>query len=246
VVLEGLDLPTHMTPFHARVRAALEAAAADRGRQVASSPGPTWCATPDCFRSVARSAGASEVMTIGGGRNEEDGYRLTIELWRGDSERLKDTGGCDFCMGPDMVDSAGNLARRVLARVPAAMTLALGAASPPAPTSPALGVSDGKVLSPAPGARLPLHIALAVAGALAIASGAVLWSSNGKLEDCESSPAGTTVCRREARTARVGIPLLVAGAAAAGVGTVLTICDVRARRVGVEIGPGTVAVVGNF
>jgi hypothetical protein len=254
VIEEGLDLPPHMANFHDKVRSALAEVATEKGRELVISTGPAWCTTPACFRDVARAAGAAEVLTVAGGRNEFEGWRLEIGLRRKDGEvRINDVGGCNICSGSEMVEWARKLAVGIFDRVPVELAPPDQAASPltirPSETPVGhtmLGIA-GPVAPKAPGDRnLGRDSAIAGAGILATGAGIYLWWLNGTGVDCESGPVGARACPREYRTGRLGIPLVAVGAALAVIGAIAISRDLRLPSTNVAIGPGTLALEGRF
>lgn len=254
VIQEGLDLPPHMADFHDKVRSALAAVAAEKGRAVASSTGPSWCRTPACFREVARAAGAVEVLTVAGGRNEYEGWHLEIGLRREDGEvRINDLGGCNICSGSEMVESARKLTVRVFERAPVELVQPDHAASPSTihPSEMPVGHSTLGIAGPvAPKARVDSNLARdsAIAGAGVVAAGAgfYLWWLNDTGADCESAPMSERVCPTQYRTARIGIPLVAVGAALALIGAIAISRDLRLRSTSVAIGPGALVLKGRF
>jgi hypothetical protein len=253
VILDRLDLPSHMANFQDKVRVALESAAIEKGREVVNPVGTGWCATVECFRGVARATGAAEVMTIAGGRNEYEGWHLEIEIRRADGEvRIEEAGGCNICSGPEMVASAGLLARGIFARAPAEIAeaaapamVALPSVPTPVPMLPP-SVPASPESTRSTGDDLLRDSVIAGAGVLAASAGVYLWWLNDRDADCEANPARENVCPTRYRTARIGIPLTVAGAAAVAVGTIMIIRDLRSRSTGVAIWPGAFALVGRF
>ena len=254
VIQEGLDLPPHMVDFHDKVRSALAAVAAEKGREIVISTGPSLCTTPACFRDVVRAGGAAEVLTVAGGRNEYEGWRLEIGLRRKDGEvRIKEAGGCNICSGSEMVESARKLAIRVFERAPLELAPPDQAASPSTIGLSGMPVGHSKldIAGPvAPKARgdsnLARDSAVAGAGILASGAGIYLWWLNGKGVDCESGPVGERVCPTQYRTARIGIPLLAVGAALAVIGAIAISRDLRLPSTSVAIGPGALALEGRF
>ena len=214
VILDGVDLPSHMANFQDKIRLALESAAIEKGREVVNSAGTGWCATVECFRGVARATGAAEVMTIAGGRNEYEGWRLEIEIRRADGEvRIKEAGGCNICSGQEMVASAGMLARGIFARAPAEIAEQAAPATvalPPVPTPVPVPMPPSVPPSPestrSTGGDLIRDSAIGGVGVLAASAGVYLWWLNDRDADCETSAAGESVCPTRYRTARIGIP----------------------------------------
>ena len=242
VVLEGLDLPGHMSEFHARTREALEAVARAQGREVVPPEGARWCSTAECFRAAARAAGAREVVTIRGGRNESEGYQLELELRHSDGEPLaRQAGSCDVCSGPEMVALAEKLGRVLLSAPPPQEPLAPAPVLVTTPAAPTLGVPEtGR------GGALWLGVGTGAAGLVVSGVGAYLWHMNGGDADCRSNEVGGNICLSRYNTARLGIPLVVTGAVGVALGSVLVIHAFRMRHTGVAVGPSSLALVGRF
>lgn len=246
LVLEGLDLPPHMAEFHARVRGALETSARQTGRDVVATSGSDSCATPDCFRGVARAAGATEVIAIAGGRNDYEGYRLEVQLRRRDGTQVaSESGGCNVCSGPEMVAAAESLGRRLLSRSPpeatqpSPLTAGKPALTHPGHPTPARSASASRFV-------LARDLAVGGLGIVAIAVGAYLWRLDGHPAGCETSAVGETACPRVYSTATLGMSLLIAGGVAAALGAVLVVHDTHESHVDLAIGPGSLALRGAF
>jgi hypothetical protein len=241
LVLEGLDLPDDMANVHGRIRKDLETIAGAEGREVVAGSETRWCSTADCFRMTAQSAGAGEVLSIRGGRNEYEGYQLAIELRRADGNLVAtEAGSCNVCSGPEMVTLAQSLGRRLLAAAPPV--------EPPTILTPApMLVTPAPIPPPRNGPNsVVAGLAIASAGLVAVVAGGYLWHLDGSTVDCESNGVGGQTCPSVYRTERFGIPLTVVGAAGLVVGTVFV---VRAASVGhtrLVGGPGSVALLGSF
>jgi hypothetical protein len=249
VILDGLGLPVHMAEVHGRVRSALEAAATRSGRTVVKAMGPGWCTSVECFRQVAVGSGATEIMAVSGERTDSEGWRLAIEVRSGDGAlRATRTGGCDVCSGSELVTAVGDLATGVLSLAqasgdPHATQLALPAAAAVANSQGPASQEGG---SPGTGDHLMRNVAIAGAGALAAAAGAILWWLDGRGTDCDADPLGPTVCPAGYRTAAIGIPVTIAGAALAVAGVVLIVREHGARAAQLAIGPGALRLEATF
>jgi hypothetical protein len=252
VILDGLALPDHMSEVRERIRSALDSAALTSGRRVVPGIGPGWCASDDCFRAVGAASGATEIMAVSGGRNENEGWHVAIEVRGADGVvRARREGGCDVCSGGDLVASAGALATSVLALVasgrgnqaetaPLASTRAPGAPEiPPGRTS-----SSGS--TPMATNHLTRSVAIAGVGVATAAAGGLLWWLDGRGTDCETDPMGGSRCPAEYRTARFGIPILAGGAAIALAGVILIAREPGSRSAAVGLGPGALVLAGRF
>lgn len=254
VIQDGLDLPPHMADFHDRMRSALASVATEKGRQIVISSGHSSCTTPACFRDVAHAAGAAEILTVAGGRNEYEGWHLEIGLRRKNGElRVNEAGGCNVCSGSEMVDSARKLAVRVFDQAPVEVA-PLDQSASSSTTHPsgipvrhsALGIAGpGGTRAPDAG-HLARDGGIAGAGILATGAGIYLWWLNGTGVDCESGPVSERVCPVQYRTARIGIPLVTVGLAIAVMGAIAISRDLRLPSTSVAIGPGALALEGSF
>jgi hypothetical protein len=243
VVLEGMDLPPHMASFHSKVEQGLEAVAREQGREVvAATAGTRWCNSADCFRATSAASGAAEVIAVGGGRNEYEGYRLEVELRRSNGELMdKETGGCNLCSGPEMVTAAETLARQLLVRAPVPMGEVV-ATAPTVVAAPTVPAPAATTSSP----WLGRGAVVAGGGLAAVLAGAYLWHLDGESTGCESNGVGGIACPSRFSTARLGIPLTIVGALGVVAGTLLVVHDVRAAHTGLAVGPGSLALVGSF
>ena len=249
IVLDGLGLPVHMVEVHGRALSALEAAAARSGRTVVKAVGPGWCTSVECFRQVAAGSSATEIMAVSGERTDSEGWRLAIEVRSRDGAlRAARTGGCDVCSGSELVTAVGDLATGVLS-----MAQASGDPNPAQPALPAAGAvvnSPGLALpaggAPVSGNHLMRNVALAGAGALGVAAGGILWWLDGRGTDCEADPLGPAVCPAGYRTAAIGIPVMIAGAALALAGVVLIVREHGAQAAQLAIGPGAFRLEAKF
>jgi hypothetical protein len=249
VILDGLGLPVHMAEVHGRVLSALEAAAARSGRTVVKAMGPGWCTSVECFRQVAAGSSATEIMAVSGERTDSEGWRLAIEVRSRDGAlRAARTGGCDICSGSELVMAVGDLATGVLS--PAQAYGDPNAAQPALPAAGALVNSPGLALpaggAPVSGNHLMRNVALAGAGALGVAAGGILWWFDGRRTDCEADPLGPTVCPAGYRTAAIGVPVMIAGAALALAGVVLIVREHGAQAAQLAIGPGAMRLEAKF
>jgi hypothetical protein len=252
VILDGLALPDHMSEVRERIRSALDSAALASGRQVVKGVGPGWCASVDCFRTVGAASGATEIMTVSGGRNEYEGWRIAIEVRGPDGVvRGRRDGGCDVCSGGDLVASAGALATSVLELVesgggdraearPLSPTGAPGALE----IAPVRASSNGSTTMTA--SHLTRNVAIAGVGVATAVAGGLLWWLNRRGTDCETDPMGGSRCPAEYRTARFGIPILAGGTAMAVAGVILIAGEPGSRSAAVGLGPGALVLAGRF
>jgi hypothetical protein len=248
-ILDGLGLPVHMAEVQARALSALEAAATRSGRTVVKTMGPGWCTSVECFRQVAVGSGANEIMAVSGERTDSEGWRLAIEVRSRDGAlRAARTGGCDVCSGSELVTAVGDLATGVLS-----LAQAPGDPNPAPPALPAAAAvvnSPGLALpaggAPVSGNHLMRNVALTGAGALGVAAGGILWWFDGRSADCEADPLGPTVCPAGYRTAAIGVPVMIAGAALALAGVVLIVREHGAQTAQLAIGPGALRLEATF
>ena len=249
VILDGLGLPGHMAEVHGRALSALEAAANRSGRTVVKAVGPAWCSAAECFRLVAVGSGATEIMAVSGERTDSEGWRLAIEVRSRDGAlRATRTGGCDVCSGSELVTAVGDLATGVLSLAQASRDP--HAAQPALPAATAVANSPGLTSSddgpPASANHLMRNVAIAGAGVLGAAAGGILWWLDGRGTDCEADAAGPTVCPAGYRTAAIGIPVMIAGAALAVAGVVLIVREHGPRAAQLAIGPGALRLEAKF
>jgi len=99
---------------------------------------------------------------------------------------------------------------------------------------------------PASGNHLIRNVALAGAGVAGAAAGGVLWWLDGRGTDCEADPVGPTVCPAGYRTATIGVPVMIAGAALALAGVVLIVREHGAQAAQLAIGPGAMRLEAKF
>jgi hypothetical protein len=219
VVIEGVSLPEHLDAFHARARDALMKVVERAGwRPVDGGPAP--CRDAGCAGTVAGRAGAGFVL-IADGKYRTGGYDLRVQLWNG-REMVVDQSSCEDCTGPEFVARLEAIAAPLIEGHKSKLLSA-----PPPPTTAA--VTPPLPLAPPPTDR-----------------GYLLWS-DGQLEHCVDTSAGTRNCSRE-RVTHGGWPLVAGGAALAALGGGLLVYrHVAARsQVSVLVGPSSLAFSGSF
>jgi hypothetical protein len=240
VVIEGVSLPEHLDAFHARARDALMKVVERAGwRPVDGGPAP--CRDAGCAGTVAGRAGAGFVL-IADGKYRTGGYDLRVQLWNG-REMVVDQSSCEDCTGPEFVARLEAIAAPLIEGHKSKLLSA-----PPPPTTAA--VTPPLPLAPPPtdrGYLAPVGWAALIAGAGAAAGGAYLLWSDGQLEHCVDTSAGTRNCSRE-RVTHGGWPLVAGGAALAALGGGLLVYrHVAARsQVSVLVGPSSLAFSGSF
>jgi hypothetical protein len=246
IVIENISLPEHLDAFHERARAAVVKVVEDAGWRVVSQ-GSSACKEVTCVPDIARAAGAGLAL-VADGKYRTGGYDLRVHLWDGQAMSV-DQGSCEDCTGPEFVGQlqamagglvqAQNKKRAALAEVPVA---------PPrteAPTPAPLASSAEQ--QTARGYVAPLAWTLVAGGAAAAAGGTYLLWTDGQLENCVDTSAGTRACSRE-RVTHGGLPLVLGGAGVAVLGGALLIHHYFAAPadVVVGVGPTSVGVAGRF
>lgn len=243
VVIEGVSLPEHLDAFHARARDALMKVVERAGWRPVDG-GASSCRDAGCAAVVAGRAGAGFVL-IADGKYRTGGYDLRVQLWNG-REMVADQSSCEDCTGPEFVARLEAITapliegqKSKLLNVPPPPTTA--AVTPPLQSStPTPPMPHRRYLSPVGWAAL-------VAGVGAAAGGAYLLWTDGQLEHCVDTSAGTHNCSRE-RVTHGGWPLVAGGAALAALGGgILVYRHIAARsEVSVLVGPSSLAFSGSF
>lgn len=243
VVIEGISLPDHLEPFHARARDAI-VAIVERAGWRAVEGGPSPCRDAGCAAAVARGSGAALVV-IADGKYRTGGYDLRVQLWNG-REMVSDHASCEDCTGPEFVSRLEGMVAPLVENQK--KTLAVVVAPAPTPVAPLVAAAPG----PADGNRprtflAPVGWAAIVGGvAVAAAGGYLLWA-DGHLENCVDTSAGTRACSRE-RVTHGGLPLLIGGVGLAALGGgILIYRHVSApSELSIRMGPASVALSGSF
>jgi hypothetical protein len=208
VVVNAVDLPDSLSDIRAQLRTTLNDAVTKHGFDLAPEAGA--CADRECLRVAAKTANATDVLVVSGGRNDMRGYHIELHLWNVASDREDNAvAECNICAAAQMVESVATAADPLLDRVPTLhANLSANAAPPPAPEPPAAPAAS--LITAPTETKNPHRVlgwSLIGAGVVAGAVGGVLIAMDGNHTDCNAGG----FCSHERTT-------LAGGLVAAGVG----------------------------
>jgi hypothetical protein len=216
------------------------------------------CRTTECISSDAKAAGATHVLLVQG-KSTEFGLDVAIDLIalatgpqrskrygdyfpassRSDAEIVPRT-------GPQIVAIVHGMARDAVGELLLAPPPPPAAAPPPpagvvtAPAAPVTPPSDQRPLKRAIG------VTAAGLGLVAIVAGSLLWYLDGTVKgDCKPNPSTYDGCPVSWDTLKYGVPLVIGGAVAAGVGGWLIYRSSRGE-VAATASAGGVGLRGSF
>jgi hypothetical protein len=243
VVAEALDLPPELDEYHGKVRAAIESQIHDAGLALAMpAPGTAAarCTTRDCLTELALSVGATDVLAVGGTRNQTQGFALALELWNAASDAgAKTQGWCNACTGPQMMKAAQDLARPLLAHLAAETA----ASSPGTLAGADLTKAAPTELRPSTARTAWSWVGIGV-GALGIAAGSFFIAEDG------AGTCGKSQCPYDYPSRGIGFAIAGAGLVAAGAGLwglLAPPADTSgATRARLDIGAGSLNLNGVF
>jgi len=239
--VDAMELPGQMDETRAQLRDLLEAAARERGLDVAPSLPAPACSEPSCYPEVARALGATDLVVVRGGRTAARDYHIELNLWQGGiGDIVPAVADCSFCTGPQMADAAAKAARplldRVVERHDAPPTPAAAPAPPAVPSAP----PPPDKLEPRRGLQMVGWSLVGLGAATAVAGG-IIWSLDGTGADCLASN-----CKNTYRTHTEGIVLTAAGIVGLGVGLWLALDPFGRGDVALMLGPSGGLVAGRF
>jgi hypothetical protein len=246
IVGEALSLPAHLESYHARVRDGVKQVVESGGwQQVAAEQ--QLCADARCAVQLARTAKAQYVVFVDG-KYRTGGYDVRVQLWNG-QDIVVEQAACEDCSAPELVTRVQSLLAPLVEAANRKRADAAAVSATPATTMqdvPPLLVTE-------PTARIvrqnylgPLAWTAMAVGAAAAAGGAYLVAIDGRYENCSDVQAGR-ICTRQ-RVTHAGLPLLIGGAAIAGLGGFLLIYHYRSTssEMSLRIGPGSAVLGGRF
>jgi hypothetical protein len=245
-VVDVVDLPERMEETRSKLRELLDAAVRQHGFEVIRPSEAPTCPTKDCLGAFAASTGATDVLTVRGGRSGSRGYHVELSLWHAATgEAHPAVADCNFCTGPQMADAVDKAARPLLDGLPLLTPAPAPAAAPPPAAVPALVAAPIAAASPATvEAHRTRHVvgwSLAALGAATGIVGGVLWSFDGNGTDC-----GASGCRNAYHSRGEGMGLVAAGIVLVGAGLWLALDPSGDRGVAVTVGPTGPLVAGRF
>jgi hypothetical protein len=222
--------------------------------ELSSSP----CRTSECLKADAKQAGMSHVLIVQG-KSSDFGLDVAmdlIDLGSGAvrSKRYKDyfpTNERDDAAivprtGPQIIGIVHGMARDLVQESLRA-DMAPSKASPPLPSAPPTIATPSAGVQPSGSTQVPGWVGWTAisAGAVAIVTGAVLWSLDGKPRGCPESSNGD-LCAETWRTTKLAIPLVVGGAVAGGFGGWVLYRSASGKEGAVAVVPGGVSLLGRF
>jgi hypothetical protein len=118
-VIDAVDLPERMEETRSKLRELLDAAVRQHGFDVIRPSEAPNCATKDCLGTFASNTGATDVLTVRGGRSGTRGYHVELSLWHAATgEARPAVADCNFCTGPQMADAVDKAAGPLLDDLP--------------------------------------------------------------------------------------------------------------------------------
>lgn len=198
------------------------------------------CELPACLPQIAAASGASLVVRVEA-KYAKESFKLDVQLWNSDEGKLlgSESRDCPICDEQDLWGSAALLVQGLLDRAARpdqpSPAEAARAVAPPAP-APALATSP--VQGSQSVAAGYAGLGLAVAGLSVLAGGIYYLGVDGR-------PACTR-CDWLRDTAKVGLPMTIAGGVAVAVGTGLALWGFGPRGPSVALWPGGLRLAGRF
>jgi hypothetical protein len=251
--------PVGPNALRAAIEGALKAQDADVVPESELTEAQSRCADPECFAGLNRTTGATQVLLVDITTANEEDYDFRLRLWEASSGHIADEDRvrCKLCLAADILkiahDQTGVLWSRYLHAAEARATMAIQS---PVPSNP--GASPGPLV-PTPGDRsaIPpddggerfqkrLGWTLIAAGVAVGIVGGAYWIENGHDRMCRTFPDGQN-CWTQSDTAKIGIPLVAVGVAAAGAGgVVLYLASRRPSPIALGLTPNGLTAGGRF
>jgi hypothetical protein len=228
-----IDLPD-MGP-HALREAVMDAVKAQGGVVVDGGQGLTpgqvaACNTPDCYRKVAETTGATYVLRVDGSYADYR-YQLQILIWNRQTDGIvsSDRDRCKLCLADDILRIARNQTAYVIGKAFAGEPATAPGHMSPAPVA---GDPHGSVTDPMgfhnPAASQPqphrwLGWTLGAAGVLAGVTSVLFLVDDKQKIDCGSPPGDTAACAMQRRTTTPAIAFAAGAVGGLVAGTIILV-----------------------